>query len=1772
MDWLLSRATARRLGSGIVVAALAMGAGISPVAASSVTSPSSGRAVRHLARSQPTTAQLPATVNVKATQLSDGSVRVAWGGAGGVTYDVYRSTVAGAQGSKINARPVHGSQYSDDTAQAGTQYFYTVVAHVTAGRGEVQSRASAQVKANVVSAQPVVKVNRTSVKRTAKSAKHGSQAPAKTVAKRALTAKPQLIAGACDVQLPDYVTASQHNFGCPAGSQVELLRQVGTGADCTTLTTPNCDVYIGDSTHNVTETIDPGTIVYVDNAVDNESVAGDPSNGVDFLVNQGSTFLLNGSTVYPAAIKSINEEPGSTTAAAPGDWGVIEYGYNGSTTGTSTGSGGYVVDTNVDYGSGFWFRNSTVNFTGDVLRDMAGSASTLAPGNSIVYWDFTQDPAANGSGTHAIVVNGVDLIGDSASTGEEGFYFNEASSTDGNAPDITFSNSTVSNVSYPFDAELVNDNSGGSVGGNLTLHMFGDSTPNVYDSSYGYVADSTDANGGNDTLTLDVHDNHAPNNLSAGGLQGTGSDYVLDAEAYAGTGNASVTGTVANSHIAGQTYGVFTEAASDESGTGNTGNASVSGLTFANDNIHSNGSGDGAFDGEAYAYGAGNSSASPTFTNDTIVSTGGDAVDLYAETYYGAGNATVSPAVTGGLFQGYDDALYQDSEIDTTNTGEGAPTGSATADGTFTNAHLLAEETYARDTYVKSNLGAATDTPTFSSSLIESPDNSSGRGLNFVDEIANSASTAALTVTPSFTGSTVSSQGYGLYTDEINNYGAGNTIFSPVFSNSAVNVDSYDAVHASVYDNGGTSSTGVVQMDPVFTNSTVKSLRGFGVHLFNEVHGKSTDQSPQVTNSTFNTYDAAIHAHNYATYGGDGGDATTSPVVSGSNLASTNDDVVDLEAYSYTNAVVDPSFTGDSLTTPKYDAPYLYAFGSDYDSTNAGNAEALPTFSSDTISGEGPDVQAVAWQSNSNGVSGSADAGGSTTNSTILSNYDEAYFSLAEQTNGLGAQSDPTFSSSNISSASSEGVDSYAYGWTKAPVVTTHSGIASVPSGTAANISYTGGSIGGYNDGAYAWAQDVNWDAYYDYGFLPDPNSTGPVSSDVQLSGTPVYSSDGKGVFSGAETDFVAGTVSATGSYHNGHIDSYSQDENVSAYSSWGDCFDYCGTEGQINSSATGAASSTGSLTSDTANMPVSNRTYGDSDLWQTTTADDAAASSTATVNNVAATTGSAPAVDTEADYNNQAGGDKASTAAAITNYTNDGSQSGQYGVYVTNYADGTGGASNSGTLDYLTLKQFNGSPGVGWYTGSGGGDTGTVSVTHSNLNGGTSSDGLDVESINPAANGNAPIAYLQGNFIDNITDADGIYDFGFVPEVIGNDIYGATGTGALDVEESSVSNSATLTLQRAQHPQRPAIPELSNGTISGNFLHDSNGGIQLDADVTLMPNVNNNDFAGNTQSGPPDGYAPGPFLSVLATDSNLVVDATNNWWGTTDATQIAGLYYTAGATVDVSPYLMSPGMTSGYVLDGWGGVHPYGGAATPSIGAYWPGWNIARGITTSPDGLGGYVLDGWGGVHAFGNLSNPAITAYWKGWDIARGIAQVPGSPTEGYVLDGWGGVHPFGGAPDVTISAYWPGWDIAKGIVVNPPSHLNPCVSGYVLDGWGGIHPFADTSAGDGCSAANMPATPTDNAYWHGWNIARGIALDAYGEGYTLDGWGGVHPFGGAASFDSTAYWPGWDIARSIVINPMGSGYVLDGWGGIHPYGFAPPVPSNAYWPGWDIAKGIS
>jgi len=283
---------------------------------------------------------------------------------------------------------------------------------------------------------------------------------------------------------------------------------------------------------------------------------------------------------------------------------------------------------------------------------------------------------------------------------------------------------------------------------------------------------------------------------------------------------------------------------------------------------------------------------------------------------------------------------------------------------------------------------------------------------------------------------------------------------------------------------------------------------------------------------------------------------------------------------------------------------------------------------------------------------------------------------------------------------------------------------------------------------------------------------------------------------------------------------------------------------------------------------------------------------------------------------------------------------------------------------------------------------------------------------------------------------------------------------------------------------------------------------------------------------------------------------------------------------VDVSATATRSHPFSGlYTLDAYGGVSP--DSSPPLHGsAYWWGWQIARAAHALPGAnapQSGAVLDGYGGLNPYGAPFSIKLSQYWSGWDIARDFAFLPDG-SGGFVLDGWGGLHPFhvngATAPLQAVgNAYWPGWDIARKVVIFADGS-----GGYTLDGWGGIHPFGINRAAP-VAASQIAQT----GYWPGWNIARDIVLvpgDGGHSGYTLDGWGGVHPFhvkGDGSTMPGaiavSGYWPGWDIARGLWLLPgsASAGYTLDGWGGLHPFGGAPAINGAAYWPGWDIARAV-
>ncbi len=310
-----------------------------------------------------------------------------------------------------------------------------------------------------------------------------------------------------------------------------------------------------------------------------------------------------------------------------------------------------------------------------------------------------------------------------------------------------------------------------------------------------------------------------------------------------------------------------------------------------------------------------------------------------------------------------------------------------------------------------------------------------------------------------------------------------------------------------------------------------------------------------------------------------------------------------------------------------------------------------------------------------------------------------------------------------------------------------------------------------------------------------------------------------------------------------------------------------------------------------------------------------------------------------------------------------------------------------------------------------------------------------------------------------------------------------------------------------------------ATGSIGGAVV-DSGGAPVNGASIATSPSTSTGHTNATGQYAIP-GVAPGSYTATASapkfasqTDTSVTVAggavATANFTLTPVPLPAAsGGPYWLGWDIARGVALL-PDESGGYVLDGFGGLHPFastGKAPPPVVGnAYWPNWDIARGVALLPDGSGGYVVDGYGGIHPFavkGTSSKPpplTATAYWSGWDIVRGITLLPNG--NGYVLDGYGGMHAFragGSMPPAVNGPYWPGRDIARGV------QATGAHGGYVVDGFGGVHPWATATSG-----ATAPRAAWGGPSWGSWNIARGITGGGYGpgpvRGYVLDGFGGL------------------------------------------------------------------
>jgi hypothetical protein len=270
------------------------------------------------------------------------------------------------------------------------------------------------------------------------------------------------------------------------------------------------------------------------------------------------------------------------------------------------------------------------------------------------------------------------------------------------------------------------------------------------------------------------------------------------------------------------------------------------------------------------------------------------------------------------------------------------------------------------------------------------------------------------------------------------------------------------------------------------------------------------------------------------------------------------------------------------------------------------------------------------------------------------------------------------------------------------------------------------------------------------------------------------------------------------------------------------------------------------------------------------------------------------------------------------------------------------------------------------------------------------------------------------------------------------------------------------------------------------------------------------------------DGAARSMIVSGLSDnqDALLTVSATNGT-GPSTAVPVVARSLSGGYVVHQAGRLARVTVATG--------AKP---SATTSPTDLSPSSGQARGVAILPSGTGGYVLDEFGGLHPFGiggDAPPPAATGarFVAGRDWARGVALLLDG-SGGYVLDGSGNLYGFsiGDHPRPPAATGGPHWstDLGRGVAIAPTG-----TGGYLVDAHGSLYRFA---IGSGA----LPAKQSRGIDWPTEDMARGITLVRGGSGgYVLDRSGGLHPFrtGGPAPAApvSGPSWPGLDRARGVA-----------------------------------------
>ena len=150
------------------------------------------------------------------------------------------------------------------------------------------------------------------------------------------------------------------------------------------------------------------------------------------------------------------------------------------------------------------------------------------------------------------------------------------------------------------------------------------------------------------------------------------------------------------------------------------------------------------------------------------------------------------------------------------------------------------------------------------------------------------------------------------------------------------------------------------------------------------------------------------------------------------------------------------------------------------------------------------------------------------------------------------------------------------------------------------------------------------------------------------------------------------------------------------------------------------------------------------------------------------------------------------------------------------------------------------------------------------------------------------------------------------------------------------------------------------------------------------------------------------------------------------------------------------------------------------------PGHRTAA-IAVLPTTRGGYVLDGFGGLHPFGIGGTPrrrprVARTGTAGTSPAARAAPTARAATCSTASAGSTRSRRHSGTPPATRR-----WPVLERLGHRPRHRPRRGNGGYMLDGFGGLHPFEIGTGG------TKPAAPSAVPYWNGVDMARGSRSSA-------------------------------------------------------------------------------